>query len=136
VNGGVLVYRSFFPSIDGKPSWDVYGGTSAASPQAAALTAAGNAAREAAGKAPVGDLNQLLYKKDGLGVSGTNDVVPVKQGTVSSGELDDNQIWDLTSDGTVVKDPVPGYPTTAGYDLTTGWGTPNGNAWINGIAAG
>ncbi|MEA2217966.1 MAG: hypothetical protein QOJ35_592, partial [Solirubrobacteraceae bacterium] len=38
VNGGVLVYTSFFPSIS-RVGWHVYGGTSASSPQVAALTA-------------------------------------------------------------------------------------------------
>jgi subtilase family serine protease len=47
VNGGVLVYRSFFLAIDGPPSWAVYGGASAASPEAAAMTAIANQARKA-----------------------------------------------------------------------------------------
>ncbi|MCW2776815.1 MAG: Pseudomonalisin, partial [Frankiales bacterium] len=61
VNGGVLVYYSYFPELEGGPQWGVFGGTSSASPQVAAVTAIANAARKAAGKAPVGDLNTLLY---------------------------------------------------------------------------
>ena len=131
VNGGVLVYRSFFPSIDGPPSWDVYGGTSAASPQAAAMTAIGNQARKAAGKAPIGDLNSWLYSSAAATYRGAGllDVVPVKDGITPSGNLHDNQMWDTAADGTLVRDGVPGYPTTGGYDLTTGWGVPQGGAW-------
>jgi subtilase family serine protease len=126
VNGGVLVFRSFFPSIDGPPSWQVYGGTSAASPQVAAMTAIGNAARAKAGKAPVGDLNSVLYAAQ---EKGTYDVVPHTYGTAASGNLHDNRMWDLAADGTLVPDPVPGYETTPGYDLTTGWGVPQGGSW-------
>ena len=52
VNGGVLVYRTFFPAIDGPPSWAVYGGTSAASPQAAAMTAIANQCAEGRRQGP------------------------------------------------------------------------------------
>ena len=42
VNGGVLVYHSYFPKSSGPPAWGVFGGTSASSPQVAALTAIAN----------------------------------------------------------------------------------------------
>jgi hypothetical protein len=49
-------------------------------------------------------------------------------GTVnrSVGDLQDNQLWQV---------PVAGYPTTTGYDATTGWGTPNGPAFVSDLAA-
>ena len=129
VNGGVLVYHSYFPSIEGPPAWGVYGGTSASSPQAAALTAIGNQARKAAGKAPdrqpeQGDLQRLvrqgrrLQRHRAARLRHHAERVPGQQP-------------DLGHRGRRVRhpDPVPGYPTTAGYDLTTGWGGPQGGAW-------
>jgi len=53
-----------------------------------------------------------------IGVSG-----PVYK---SVGDLQDNQLWEST---------VPGYPTTAGYDATNGWGTPNAPAFVAALAA-
>lgn len=105
VNGGVLVYRSFFPAIDGAPSWEVYGGTSAASPQAAAMTAIANQARKSAGKAPIGDLNTAIYSTSVNKATAFRDIVPVKDGTAPSGFLHNNQIWDTGADGFVTPDP-------------------------------
>jgi subtilase family serine protease len=135
VNGGVLIYRSFFPSIDGKPSWQVYGGTSAASPQVAAITAIGNQAREARGEKPVGELNPVIYSKTFNQGAAFNDVVRHSYGTVPSGVLKDNQVWDTLASGLVTPDHVPGYPTTAGYDLTTGWGSPNAPGYVSQLVA-
>ncbi|MFL6097701.1 MAG: hypothetical protein ACJ71Y_19785 [Blastococcus sp.] len=130
VNGGVLVYRSFFPTIDGAPSWGIYGGTSAASPQVAAMTAIGNAARSANHQDPIGDLNAALYAaKD----KGTYDVVPRTYGSTPSGHLENNRIWDTDANGFLVPGPVPGYPTTPDYDLTTGWGVPQGEDWLSAL---
>jgi subtilase family serine protease len=44
VNGGVLVWHTYFPEISGT-AWGVFGGTSASSPQVAALTAIANQSR-------------------------------------------------------------------------------------------
>jgi hypothetical protein len=46
--------------------------------------------------------------------------------TKSVGDLVDNQMWDVS---------VAGYPTTAGYDATTGWGTPKAPAFVAALAA-
>jgi subtilase family serine protease len=135
VNGGVLTYRSFFPAIDGPPSWGVYGGTSAASPQAAAMTAIANQQRKAAGKAPIGDLNTAIYSTTFNRAAAFFDVVPVKDGTTASGYLHNNQIWDTGADGFVLPDAVPGYPTTGGYDLTTGWGSPRAPGYVAQLVA-
>jgi hypothetical protein len=96
-----------------------------------------NAARAAAGKAPVGFLDPILYS--GVGASAAyTDVVPQHfgsapatfagsdvgvAGTVSKsvGDLVDNQMWQV---------PIAGYQTTAGYDATTGWGIPNAPAFV------
>jgi subtilase family serine protease len=135
VNGGVLVYRSFFPAIDGPPSWAVYGGTSAASPQAAAMTAIANQARKAAGKAPIGDLNAAIYSPGFSRAAAFRDIIARTYGTAPSGVLQNNRIWDTRADGFVTPDPVPGYPTTTGYDLTTGWGSPVAPGYVGELVA-
>ena len=145
VNGGVDVYITAFPEYNCGNStgcWTFYGGTSAASPQTAALVALANAARSAAGKSPIGFLDPILYS--GVGASSAyTDIVPMHLGsapatfagsdvgvtgpvTKSVGDLVDNQMWDVS---------VAGYPTTAGYDATTGWGTPKAPAFVAALAA-
>jgi hypothetical protein len=37
--------------------------------------------------------------------------------------------------GRVTPDPVPGYPTTGGYDLTTGWGSPVAPRYVQHLVA-
>ena len=134
VNGGVLVYHSYFPGIEGPPAWGVFGGTSAASPQAAALTAVGNEWRREFGhKGPIGDLNKAIYSASFNRTTAFNDIVARQYGTTPSGFLHTNRIWDIGTDGFVSPDPVPGYPTTAGYDLTTGWGSPQAFGFVDGL---
>ena len=144
VNGGVDVWITAYPATNcGNTTgcWQPVGGTSAATPQTAALVALANAARAGAGKAPLGFLDPILYS--GVGASDYTDVTPVQQGTApatfagtdltpssttvskSVGDLVDNQIFGSA---------VAGYPTTSGYDLTTGWGTPNAAAFVNALA--
>ena len=135
VNGGALVYRSFFPAIDGPPNWAVYGGTSAASPQAAAMTSIVNQKRAAAHKAPIGDLNTAIYGSAAVQTGGFRDIVPVKDGTTPSGFLHNNRMWDTGADGFVTPNPVPGYETTKGYDLTTGWGSPLAPGYVSTLTA-
>ncbi len=144
VNGGVDVYISAYPQYNcGNTTgcWTIYGGTSAATPQTAALVALANAARGSAGKAPIGFLDPILYS--GLGSSAYTDIVPTHEGSApatfagsdvgvsgtvqkSVGDLVDNQLWDST---------VPGFPTTTGYDATTGWGTPQAPAFVADLLA-
>lgn len=135
VNGGVLTYETYFPTLYGGPRWGVYGGTSAASPQFAAITAIGNQQRAAAGKGPIGFLNPVIYGASFNKSAAFNDIVPHTYGTTPSGVLQNNRIWDLGSDGFVTPDPVPGYPTTSGYDLTTGWGSPNAPGYVGQLVA-
>ncbi len=129
VNGGVLVYITAFPTYQ-RAGWHVYGGTSAASPQLAALTALANEKRADAKKPPLGNINPLLYSNPGW----FTDVVPVVQGTAQSGHLVNNQLWQYNADGSVSPGPVPGWPTLPGYDMTTGLGTPSAPAYVNGLA--
>ncbi len=134
VNGGVDEYITAYPQYNcGNTTgcWQISGGTSAAAPQTAASIALVNAARASAGMQPLGFLDPLLYS--GVGAADYTDVGPVHEGTApasfagsdvgvsgtvnkSVGDLVDNQLWD---------NPVAGYPTTTGYDLTTGWGVPD-----------
>ena len=95
VNGGVLVYSSYFPSIEGPATWNVYGGTSAASPQAAAVTAIGNQARKAAGKAPIGNLNQAIYSPSFDKTTAFGDVV--RRGSTARRRA---ATWPTTASGT------------------------------------
>ncbi|HEX5333922.1 MAG TPA: S53 family peptidase [Cellulomonas sp.] len=134
VNGGVLVYTSFFPGVN-RLGWHLYGGTSASSPQAAALTALANQQRIAAQKAPLGNLNSVIYSTAFPRGAAFTDVVPSTYGTTPSGHLDTNRVWDIGADGALTPDPVPGYPTTDGYDLTTGWGVPAGPTYVAALVA-
>ncbi len=144
VNGGVDVYITAYPAYNcgnSTGSWTVYGGTSAATPQTAALVALVNAARKAAGQRPIGFLDPLLY--GGVGTSSYTDIVPMHYGSApksfagaevgvsgpvykSVGDLRDNQDWQV---------PIAGYRTTRGYDTTTGWGVPNAPAFVSALTA-
>lgn len=134
VNGGVLVYTSFFPGVN-RTGWHVYGGTSASSPQAAALTALANQQRIAANKAPLGNLNSVIYATSFPRTTAFADVVAHTYGTTPSGHLDSNRVWDIGADGVITPGPVAGYSTTPGYDLTTGWGVPAGPAYVSALVA-
>jgi subtilase family serine protease len=134
VNGGVLVYHSYFPQFEGI-AWGVFGGTSASSPQVAALTAIANQSRAAQGKAGVGNLNPVIYGSGFNRAAAFRDIVPQTYGTAPSGVLKDNRLWEYGADGFVHPGPVPGYPTTAGYDLTTGWGTPEAPGYVAALTA-
>jgi subtilase family serine protease len=130
VNGGVLVYITAFPTYQ-RAGWHVYGGTSASSPQLAALTALANQERAAVNKPPLGNINPIIYSN----TSWFADVLPVIEGTAASGHLVNNQLWQYNADGTVSPGPVAGWPTLAGYDMTTGLGTPAALAYVSGLAA-
>jgi len=143
VNGGVDVFITAYPQFNcGNTTgcWTFFGGTSAATPQTAALVALVNAARTAQGKQPIGFLDPLLY--GGVGAADYTDIVPKHYGSApktfggaevgvsgpvfkSAGDLQDNQLWQV---------PVAGYPTTTGYDATTGWGTPTAPAFVSALA--
>lgn len=150
VNGGVDVYITAYPSYNCAPvppfstqdCWQVYGGTSAAAPQTAGLTALANAARASAGKGPIGFLDPILYQ-DGVGAHDFTDIVPRHYGSApktfsgsdvgvtgpvlkSVGDLVDIQLW---------QNPVAGYPVTSGYDLATGWGAPEAAKFVAALKA-
>lgn len=130
VNGGVLVYITAYPAYQ-RSGWHVYGGTSAASPQLAGLTALAAQERREAGKPPLGNIDPALYTHPGW----FTDVKPVTEGTAASGKLVDNRLWQFNADGSVSPGPVPGWPTTNGYDMTTGLGTPWAPNYVHGLAS-
>jgi subtilase family serine protease len=125
----VLVYITAFPTYQ-RAGWHVYGGTSASSPQLAALTALADQERKAASKAPLGNINPAIYSH----TSWFSDVVAKTEGTAASGVLDNNQLWQYNADGSVSPGPVAGWPTLPGYDMTTGLGTPWAPAYVAGLA--
>jgi subtilase family serine protease len=113
-DGSVLVY-----STPGG-GWDSYSGASCGTPQIAGLVAIANQMRAALGKGPVGHLAPKLYQLATSNYADNfNDIVPETFGSGTNAiTLQDNRWYPY---------PVPGLPTTAGYDLTTGLGSPK--AW-------
>ena len=87
-----------------------YGGTSFAAPMWAGYLALANQQAVANGQPTVGFLNPTLYA---IGAAG--------------GSAYSAAFHDVTS-GT------NGYPTASGYDLATGWGSPNGTGLITALA--
>jgi subtilase family serine protease len=112
VDGGVLVYLGFLGSSSG---FYIFGGTSASTPQLAGLIALTNQVADMSHKQHVGWLNPLLYK---LPSSAFNDIVPQTFGTVT---IADNSLYGSG---------ISGYPATTGYDLATGFGSPNGDNFV------
>ena len=117
VDGGVLVYLGFLGSSSG---FYIIGGTSAATPQLAGLIALTNQLAGSDLKQHVGWLNPLLYT---LPSSAFNDIVPQ---TFNSVTIGDNSLYGSG---------IPGYPATKGYDLATGFGSPDGWNFVNGLAS-
>jgi subtilase family serine protease len=121
VDGGVLVFTSF-PNL--RVGWHIIGGTSASSPQLAGVVALANQSRHAQGKASIGYLNPVLY---GLSPADFNDIVPHTFGSGASAiTLDSNA---LAGSG------IQGMPTTLGWDLTTGFGSPRAPSFVHELAA-
>lgn len=119
VDGGVLVYTSF-PGA--RVGWHIVGGTSAASPQLAALVALTNQLADAAHKAHVGYLNPYLYK---LPSTDFTDMVPQSFGPGAVPIADNAQFGS----------GIVGMPVTTGYDLATGLGSPKAYAFVHDLAA-
>ena len=110
VDGGVL---SFYSAL-GVPTWLIFGGTSAGSPQWAGITAMANQAHGS----PLGFLNDKLYSIPGA-TAGTSTV-----------------FHDIRATGTIYGDgsgpnnnklfgTEPGFSATTGWDDASGLGTPD-----------
>jgi len=93
----------------------VFGGTSCAAPLWAAFTALVNQQGAANGLSPVGFLNPALYN---IG-KGTNYTAC---------------FHDTTTGNNFSSSSPTNFSAVAGYDLCTGWGTPNGTNLINTLA--
>ena len=117
VDGGVLVYTSF-PGV--RVGWHIIGGTSASSPQLAGLIALANQERHSLGKQSIGYLNPVLYT---LPSGDFNDIVPQTFNGITIG------------DNALFESGIPGMPTTAGWDLTTGFGSPIAGSFVSDLAA-
>ncbi|HEU5350392.1 MAG TPA: S53 family serine peptidase [Terracidiphilus sp.] len=89
---------------------NLYGGTSFAAPMWAGYLALANQQSVAGGRGVLGFINSALY-------------------TVGNGSSFDTDFHDITSGSN-------GYSAITGYDLATGWGSPNGAALINALAGG
>jgi kumamolisin len=119
-NQGSTIYRNG-PDVAAEANFDFYvcadqsgctanyyGGTSFAAPMWAGYLALVNQQAKANGNAPLGFINPLIYQI-GLGSNYATD------------------FHDITSGSN-------GYSAIPGYDLATGWGSPNGAGLINALA--
>ena len=92
-----------------------FGGTSCAAPLWAGFTALVNQQAVAAGRAPVGFLNPTFY-------------------TIGRGASYTSNFHDITIGNNFSSSSPTKFSAVAGYDLCTGWGTPNGINLINTLA--
>ena len=101
VYGGVIVHLGFLPSTIAPNGFYIFGGTSAGAPQMAAIATITNQFTEE----PAGFLNPGIYELGRFGLLKflTHDVT-----------VGDNSQFGII-----------GYTATPGWDLATGWGTPN-----------
>ena len=88
-------------------SANLYGGTSFAAPMWAGYLALANQQAVLNGKPTLGFINPALYD-------------------IGLGSSYDSDFHDITTGNN-------GYAATTGYDLATGWGSPNGSGLINGL---
>jgi subtilase family serine protease len=102
ISGGVLTYLGFLGSSSG---FYIFGGTSAGSPQFASVVAIADQARGLAAKPPLGYLNDRLY-------------AIAESGAYSS------DFHDITVGNNQLAGTPFGYSAHSGYDIASGWGTP------------
>ena len=91
------------------------GGTSCAAPLWAGFVALVNQQATAAGRACVGFVNPSIYE-------------------LAKAAAYTNCFHDITTGNNFWSSSLTNYPATTGYDLCTGWGTPNGINLINALA--
>jgi subtilase family serine protease len=115
-DGSVSLYSSYQP---GQAGWSLSCGTSEATPEFAAIVAL---ADQVAGH-PLGQINPAIYRLEAEHAPGIVDVTSGNN-TVS---------FDQGADARPVS--VKGYPAGRGYDLVTGAGTVNAQAFVYELAA-
>ncbi|MGO8925643.1 MAG: immunoglobulin domain-containing protein [Limisphaerales bacterium] len=101
--------------VYGDGSTETVGGTSCAAPLWAGFTALVNQQAAAAGQTPVGFLNPALY-------------------TIGKGASYSSCFHDITTGNNFWPSSPSKFSAVTGYDLCTGWGTPNGTNLINALA--
>jgi subtilase family serine protease len=120
INGGLEVFASPFIYL--------VGGTSCGSPQWAAIFALVNQARASDERDAIGFANAALYR---LGRQQTNHDGS-SQGDEKTASVD---FHDITT-GNNALDSTIGFSAKRGYDLATGWGTPNVANLVDALAGG
>ena len=131
VNGGLQIYLTAYPKKQ-RSGWHVLGGTSAAAPQVAALTALINQFQTKNHAPPIGHLNPLLYSiKDNTAFNPVSPIKTTLLGSAQSGRVASNQRFVSNADGTVSPGPVPGFSSLVGWDMTTGFGSPNAPVFLD-----
>ena len=100
---GANVWVNYFHGLSGG-----FNGTSIAAPLWAGFTALVNQHAVASGQPPVGFLNPALY-------------------TIGKGSKYTTAFHDITTGNNYWTDSATNYAAATGYDLCTGWGTPNGS---------
>jgi subtilase family serine protease len=103
ISGGVVTYLGFLGSGSG---WYIFGGTSAGSPQWASVVALADQARGLEGKPTLGYLNDTLYSIGKSGAYGSD-------------------FHDITVGNDQLTGTPFGYSAHTGYDIASGWGTPD-----------
>lgn len=106
ISGGVLTYLGF---LGGNSGFYIFGGTSAGSPQWAAVIAVANQARGLAGKPNLGYLNNTVY-------------------SVAS-----SVYHDITFGNNELAGTPFGYNAGPGYDIASGLGTPNVSSFVSAV---
>jgi subtilase family serine protease len=102
VDGGVLIRYSAL----GSPAFYVIGGTSAGSPQWAGIFALVNQMRASAGKPPLGPVNSAIY-------------------SLAQSPAYATDFHDIIVGNNILAGSSAGFSAAPGYDLASGWGTPN-----------
>ena len=101
---------TFYVCANGSCTANLYGGTSFAAPMWAGYLALANQQAVQNGSSTLGFINPTVY-------------------TIGGGSSYGQNFHDITSGSN-------GWPATVGYDLVTGWGSPNGATLINSLTAG
>ncbi|HLX71274.1 MAG TPA: PKD domain-containing protein, partial [Verrucomicrobiae bacterium] len=106
----------FVVYTSGRSTQGSVGGTSCAAPLWAAFTALVNQQATASGKGTVGFANPAIYR-------------------IGAGPSYNSCFHDTTTGNNIGTGTAGLYNATNGYDLCTGWGTPNGTNLINALGA-
>jgi subtilase family serine protease len=112
ISGGVLTYLGFLGSASG---FYIFGGTSAGSPQWASIIAIADQARGLAAKPNLGYLNDTIYG--------------IAESSYAS------NFHDITIGNNQLAGTPFGYSAHTGYDIASGWGTPQVGSLVDALAS-